>query len=81
MCVFRFGIEVLMSTLTLKQSVSKVIRTEVETCFLNMKINFSMLLLLLMTFNNLGKGTKKKTDYLVTLIKRVGRYLAEITIS
>ena len=23
----------------------------------------------------------KKTDYLVTLIKRVGRYLAEITIS
>ena len=29
----------------------------------------------------LGKGTKKNPDYLVTLIKRVGRYLAEITIS
>ena len=51
MCVFRFGTEVLMSTLTLKQSVSKVIRTEVETCFLIMKINFSMLLLLLLTVN------------------------------
>ena len=25
-------------------------------------------------------GVKKKTDYLVTSIKRVGRYLAEITI-
>ena len=31
---------------------------------------------------NLDKGrVQKKTDYLVTLIKRVGRYLAEITIS
>ena len=28
-----------------------------------------------------GRVPKKKTDYLVTLIKRVGRYLAEITIS
>ena len=29
-----------------------------------------------------SKGrVKKKTDYLVTSIKRVGRYLAEITIS
>ena len=30
---------------------------------------------------HLRDGVKKKTDYLVTSIKRVGRYLAEITIS
>ena len=29
----------------------------------------------------LGMTSNKKTDYLVTLIKRVGRYHAEITIS
>ena len=29
----------------------------------------------------LREGFKKKTDYLVTSIKKVGRYLAEITIS
>ena len=29
----------------------------------------------------LREGYQKKTDYFVTLIKRVGRYLAEITIS
>ena len=31
--------------------------------------------------NDLGKTSKKNTDYLVTLIQKVGRYLAEITIS
>ena len=31
--------------------------------------------------SSLGKDSKKKTDYLVTLIKRVGGYLAEITTS
>ena len=46
----------------------------------------------LLECNNIRKGeqhiidgskgrVQKKTDYLVTLIKRVGRYLAEITIS
>ena len=30
---------------------------------------------------NLGKTSKKNPDYLMTLIKRVGGYLAEITTS
>ena len=32
-------------------------------------------------FETIREGVKKETDYLVTSIKKVGRYLTEITIS
>ena len=43
--------------------------------------NFYLKLSLMSLMLLFREGCQKKTDYLVTLIKRVGRYLAEITIS
>ena len=46
--------------------------------------NYDMWMLILITLHkrfSLAKGRLKKTDYLVTLIKRVGGHLAEISTS
>ena len=52
MCVFVFGTAVEILSIFFKQTVSEVIRAEAETCFLTMKINLLMLLLILLTFFN-----------------------------
>ena len=52
MCVFVFGTAVEILSIFFKQTVSEVIRAEAETCFLTVKINLLMLLLILLTFFN-----------------------------
>ena len=67
MCVFVFGTAVEILSIFFKQTVSEVIRAEAETCFLTVKINLLMLLLILLTFFNsvLTKVPKSEVTFFI----------------